>query len=284
MTVEEEALRDWHRLFGLLLMDFFSGSPFVVDVERDLSVQQQRLDVTIVRRGKGRFAGRLPDGLEDLRPHNLMSFKSRHEPLDAWALKELVGADVAYRKLVSPSPTNLLPDDQFALYAVAARFPHNLSGQIPWQQVQEGVYNCRWGTDTIRVVVAGELPREAHNAPLHLFSAAPELVGFGRSAYKWRSANTSALLGLLFEKLQGEGFAMSFTMEDFQRQYAKEHFAQLTPAEREEVLKALPPEERLAGLQPEQRLAGLSAEQIRQYLDQLSAERPEAPRKPRRKK
>jgi hypothetical protein len=71
MTVRREALRDWHRLFGLLLTDFFSGSPFVVEVERDLSVQQQLLDVAIVRRGRGRFNGRLPDGLEGLRPHNL---------------------------------------------------------------------------------------------------------------------------------------------------------------------------------------------------------------------
>ena len=39
MAVEREALRDWHRLFGLVLTDFFSGSPFVVEVERDLSVQ-----------------------------------------------------------------------------------------------------------------------------------------------------------------------------------------------------------------------------------------------------
>src|SRR5262249_12261563 len=162
MPVDREALRDWHRLFGLLLTDFFTGSPFVVDVERDLSVQEQRLDVTIVRQGRGRFAGRLPDGLQGLRPHNLMSFKSHHAALDTWAMKELVGADVAYRKLVSPSPSELLPEDQFGLYAVAARFPHNLSGQVPWQKVQTGVYDCRWGTDTIRVVVAGELPREAH--------------------------------------------------------------------------------------------------------------------------
>ena len=28
MAVEREALRDWHRLFGLLLTDFFTGSPF----------------------------------------------------------------------------------------------------------------------------------------------------------------------------------------------------------------------------------------------------------------
>ena len=232
MAVEREALRDWHRLFGLLLTDFFTGSPFVVEVERDLSVQQQLLDVVIVRRGRGRFAGRLPDGLDGLRPHNLITFKSHHEALDGWAMKELVGHYVAYRKLVSPSPSELLPEDQFRLYAVAARFPHNLSGQVPWQERQAGVYDCRWGTDTVRVVVAGELPREAHNAPLHLFSASPDLVGFGGGAYRRRSEQTSRLLGQLFERLQGEGFAMSFTMEDFKRQYVKEHFAQLTPEER----------------------------------------------------
>ncbi len=257
MAAEQEALRDWHRLFGLLLTDFFSGSPFVVDVERDLSVQQQFLDVTIVRRGRGRFVGRLPDGLEGLRPHNLMSFKSHHETLDDWAMKELVGADVAYRKLVSPSPSDLLPAEQFGLYAVAARSPHQLAQQVPWQKVQDGVYDCRWGTDTVRVLVAGELPREPHNAPLHLFSAQPELLDFGRNAYQRRSANTSALLGQLFGQLRAEGFTVSYTM---------------------------PPERRLAGMPPEERLAGLSAEQIRQYLERLTARRPTAPRKPRRKK
>jgi hypothetical protein len=284
MTAEPEALRDWHRLFGLLLTDFFTDSPFVVEVERDLSVQQQLLDVTIVRRGRGRFVGRLPDGLEGLRPHNLMTFKSHHEALDGWALKELTGADVAYRKLVSPSPSELLPEDQFGLYAVCARFPQNLSGHIPWQKVQAGVYDCRWGTDTIRVVVAGELPREAHNAPLHLFSASADLVGFGGAAYRPRSANTSLLLKQLFERFQGEGLTMSYTMEDFQRQYVKDHFSQLTPQEQEEVLQSLPLERRLAGLPLEQRLAGLSAEQIRQYLDRLTTERTTAQRKPRRKK
>jgi hypothetical protein len=133
---------------------------------------------------------------------------------------------------------------------------------------------------------------------LHLFSASPELVAFGRSAYRRRSEHTSSLLEQLFEKLRGEGFAM-WTMEDFTRQYVKEHFSRLTPEEcrealellppekREEVLRSLPPEERLAGLAPEQCLAGLSAEQIeqvRQYLDGLAAGRAGAPRKPRRKK
>lgn len=311
MTVEREALRDWHRLFGLLLTDFFSGSPFVVEVERDLSVQQQFLDVVIVRRRRGKFADRLPDGLEGLRPHNLVTFKSHHEALDAWAMKELVHHYVAYRKLVSPSWADLHPEDQFGLYAVSARFPNNLSGQVPWQQVQAGVYDCRWGTDTIRVVVAGELPRETHNAPLHLFSASPELVGFGRGSYQQRSENTSGLLRQLFESYEGENLVMPYTMEDFQRDYAKKHFHMLTPQEQREVLERLSPEHReevlcslpaevrravarslpaeerremLRSLPAEELLEALSREQIKEYLGRLETGQPKQPRKPRRKK
>jgi hypothetical protein len=42
MAGKREAPRDWHRLFGLLLNGLFSGAPFVVEVERDLSVQSRR--------------------------------------------------------------------------------------------------------------------------------------------------------------------------------------------------------------------------------------------------
>jgi hypothetical protein len=298
MAGKGQALRDWHRLFGLLLTDLFSGSPFVVEIEADLSVQQQLLDVVIVRRRRGRFSGRLPDGLDGLLAHNLITFKSHREALDTWAMKELVGHYVAYRKLVSRSPSDLLAEDQFRLYAVTARYPHNLSAQVPWQRVQAGVYDCQWGADTIRVVVAGELSREPHNAPLHLFSASPDLVGFGGRAYQRHSRNTSGLLAQLFEGLQAEGFPMPYTMEEFQRQFVKEHFPKLTPQERKDVIKSLPPEERkdvikslppeerkdvIKSLSPEERLAGLTEEQIRQYLNRLPAERPAAPRKPRRK-
>ena len=201
-------------------------------------------------------------GLEDLAEHNLITFKSHREALDGWAIKELVGHYVAYRKLVSPSPSALLPEERFRLYAVVARFPHNLSGQVPWQQRQAGVYHCQWGTDVVRVIVAGELPREAHNAPLHLFSASPALVGFGRGAYRQRSETTSLLLGQLFESFQGEGFAMAYTMEDFKRDYFKKHIRQLTSQEWRDILEALTPEKQLAilgALPPEKQQEALQA-------------------------
>jgi hypothetical protein len=203
------------------------------------------------------------------------------------------------------------------MYAVTARFPHNLSGQVPWQQRQAGVYDCHWGLDVVRVLVAGQLPREAHNAPLHLFSASPDLVGFGSTTYKRRSESTSSLLEQLFGKFQSEGLTMPYTMADFQRDYVKQHFAKLTPEElaalwrslpaqkraaifetlplseqqavmqelppeiQEELLQSLPPErqaELLQSLPLETRLA------IKQYLDGKTARRPSTHRKPRRKK
>ena len=166
------------------------------------------------------------------------------------------------------------------------RLPHNLLGQVPWQEQQAGVYNCHWGTDIVRIIVAGELPREAHNAPLHLFSASAELVGFGRGAYRQRSEHTSRLLRQLFESYEGE-IAMPFTWENFEHWYVKDHFRQLTAEEQREALEHLPPDRRqevLQSLPPEERLVGLSPEQIQQYLDELRAERPAHPRRPKRKK
>ncbi len=68
---------DWHRLFGLTLMDLFTDSPYVVELEKDLSFKQQRLDVVIIEQGEGDFQGELPDGLENLGPHNLLTFVGR---------------------------------------------------------------------------------------------------------------------------------------------------------------------------------------------------------------
>ena len=205
----------WHRLFGLILTDFFTGSPYVVELERDLSVQQQLLDVLIIRKGEGQFTGRLPDGLDDLALHNLLTFKSHHEALDGWALHELIGHYVSYRKLVSPARGALLPEGDFRLYAVCARFPHNLAQEVPWEEQQPGVYQCRWGTAAVRVIVTRELPEAEQNAPLHLFAAEVNRVRYGQEHYEQRSETSSSILKQLFTGYQGEGLTMPYTMDDF---------------------------------------------------------------------
>jgi hypothetical protein len=59
------------------------------------------LDIVVVRRGTGDRMPPMPDGLDDLVDHILITFKSFREPLDDWALKELTGHYVNYRKQVS---------------------------------------------------------------------------------------------------------------------------------------------------------------------------------------
>jgi hypothetical protein len=121
------------------------------------------------------------------------------------------------------------------------------------------------------------------NAPLHLFSASPELVGFGQSVYHRRSELTSMVLGQLFERFRTEGIAMAFTIADFQREYMKEHLPKLTPEERLEVLEQLPLKDRLAGLSAEQILNGLSDDEISNLVKRAARRKP-ANGKARRKK
>jgi hypothetical protein len=148
----------------------------------------------------------------------------------------LTGHYVNYRKQVSPSVQELLPEEAFRLYAVCARFPHNLPSLVPWQELQPGVFECRRGTDAIRVVVLRQLPQSEHNSLWHLFSAVPQLVESGRRHQRLRSTENSSLLRRLFEGYRQEGLAMPYTIEDFRRNYVKEHLEDLPPELRREDL------------------------------------------------
>jgi hypothetical protein len=255
---------DWHRHFGLLLTDFFAGSPFIVELEKDLSLRQQYLDVVIVRKRKGQFAETLPDGLTDLADHNLITFKSHHETLDDWSLKELTGHYVNYRKQLSGPDQPLLPESAFRLYAVCSRFPQSLAHEVPWETVQPGVYRCRRGTDDIRVVAESQLPLSERNAPLHLFSASRERVRYGRQHSRQRSSNTSSLILELLEAYQEEGIVMPYTMENFQRDYAKKYFKDLTDEEQWEAIRSLPPKKKREWIQ--NLLAELTRDEVEKML------------------
>jgi hypothetical protein len=137
--------RPWHRMFGLTWMDFFTGLPVTVEMEKDLSVKKQLLDVLLIRKEAEFLNCRLPDGFEDLARFNLVTFKSHMEKLSLWTLQELVGHYVNLRKQVSPSmdEDELLPEEQFRLYAVSARYPQQLASQLgtALRPVMEGVYD-----------------------------------------------------------------------------------------------------------------------------------------------
>jgi hypothetical protein len=242
--------RPWHRLFGLSLVDFFRGLPVTVELEKDLSLKQQLLDVVLLRKEAGPLPRRLPDGFGDLAGHNLVSFKSYQEALDGWALNELVGHYVNYRKQASPSMQDLLPEADFRLFAVCVRFPQALTRQTAVAAVQPGVYEARHFTGPIRLLVVHELPQEEHNALLHLFSARPDLLRYGAEHYRLRSEETSTLLLQLFQRYRLEARLMPDALEQFAEETIEELLRTL-PAERllkrlsvDDLLRALPPETR----------------------------------------
>ena len=64
----------WHRLLGLMMEDLFAGTPFEVEVEVDLSLHRQFIDILIVRKEHFGELKKLPDGLDLLNEHNLLSY------------------------------------------------------------------------------------------------------------------------------------------------------------------------------------------------------------------
>jgi len=250
----------FHRLFGLSWKDFFDGTEVEVVTEIDLSSKEQFLDVVLIRRGSGPLLRRLPDGF-DLAVYNLITFKSYQEALDDWALLELAGHFVNYRKQYSPTMKDLLPMADYRLFAVSARFPQQFATQASLTKLHQGVYQVYVLTLPIRIIVVAELPQVEHNAMLHLFSAREELVSYGRAHYRPHSPETSSLLYNLIKDLE-EDPNMSDAMKELVRQTIDEILAK-TPAE--ELRKRLSAKERLEGLSAEEVMRDLSPE-VREAL------------------
>jgi hypothetical protein len=179
----------------------------------------------------------------------------------------LVGHYVNYRKQVSPSMQDLLPETEFRLFAVSVRFPQGLARQTTWTTVGPGVYEVRHFTGMVRVVVVHELPQQEHNALLHLFSARTDLLRYGSAHYRQRSEETSTLLLQLFERYRLEAPLMPDELELLTRETIDELLRNM-PAE--ERLKGLPVEERLKGLPVEERLKGLSKDELIRALEVLT--------------
>jgi len=259
--------RDWHRLFGLTLKDYLHGQPVDVQVEMDLSQKTQYLDVAIVRLRDEPLTITLPDGFDTFGPHNLISFKSFQEALDAWAMEELIGHYVNYRKQESPSMQELLPVEDFRLFAVCAHFPRGLARTATLAPVRDGVYEVSRFAGVVRVVVVGELPQTPHNAPLHLFSAMAEQRDYGARTYEPRTRGGTTLLLQLFEWYRKEGIDMPYTMEDLEREAVK---TALRLATTEQRLEGVPAAQRLEGVPMEELLKALSPEAIEELRRRLA--------------
>ena len=123
---------NWHRLFGLLLMDYLSDRGFTVELEKDLSLKRQFLDVVIIKQ-EDKEANLLDicDGFDNLAGHNLLSYKSKREALNFWAIEELIGHYVNYRKVIGRRGKG----EDIRLYAVSTRYPVRLLSKVITKKV-----------------------------------------------------------------------------------------------------------------------------------------------------
>ena len=288
----------WHRLFGLALVDLFTDTAYKVELEKDLSIKQQFLDVVIIEKNKEMTTQALPDGLENLAEHNLLTYKSHQESLNEWALQELIGHYVNYRKQISPSVSKLISSENFRLYAVSTRYPRKLLNQIEQENFKQGYVDLYFKELKIRIIVLSRMPECKRNAFWQLFSARINKVAYGTKHYPWRDTTISSVMNKLYEQYKQEGLIMPYTKEDYLKSrdhldVVDEWFARLSleqilsKIKLEDLLANVKPEERLAGMnleerlmgvnpkqllakmKPEERLAGLKPEEIRAYLNGL---------------
>ena len=231
---------NWHRLFGLALCDYFTGTEYAVEMEKDLARKRQVLDILIIR-GHGRPLADPCDGLDALCPHNLVTYKSGQETLDAWAIEELIGHYVNYRKAYAADA----PPADFGLYAVTTRRPRALFSQTDVDLVKDGVYRLQVVSRAVTLIVLREVEPTPRNALWDLFSFQAEKVQQGAKAYRWRQPDHVPVLNEIYHRYRELGIAMPYTFDDFRRDLALE------------LLQELPTEERLRGMSPEEILRGL---------------------------
>jgi hypothetical protein len=275
-------MTQWHQLLGLTLADFFTGTPYQVEIEKDLP-STQTLDIVIIKKEDIEALIDVPDGLEDLNKRNLLTFKSIHEPLDSWVLTELLSYYVIYRKMLSKGMKKLVPENEFQLYGLSARKPEKLFAAYPFNRFKDGIYKGNWADRHITIIVPKEVLPVAKNALWLLFSGEVEKVKTALSNYQCKIKETIATLLQIRKHYNLEGI-MAYTFEDLKKVIIQEDLPLLTVEERfigltledrlrglkpEDRLRGLKPEDRLRGLKPEERLEGLTSEEIELYLKKL---------------
>ncbi|MFM7201846.1 MAG: hypothetical protein ACKO6N_13770 [Myxococcota bacterium] len=254
----------WHHLLGIGLTDVFSASRYQVELEKELSLKRQRLDYVIIERQEaGQELPSLPDGLDTLRAHNLLTYKSHHESINDFVLDELIGHYVNYLKQLSPDEAPLLPAEHFQLLAVSARRPDALLSRLRAEPEREGLYRFPWGSQDVTLIVCCEVEPCPRNALWMMFSASEGRVFRGLTEYHARQESLKLFKKQLYNHYHMEGFDMGFTIADYEREYfypwlgevirenAEFVVSQLSPGE---WLKRLPPEERIKDLLPEELL------------------------------
>ncbi len=179
---------DWHQLFGVVIAHQTVNLPYTLEVDYNVDRTEQRIDILLRKDDPNAPQPILPDGFENLRIHNLFSFKSFQETLDLFTIRELLLYGLLYQKMQAPKGQTIVPDDDVSLYAVSTRYPRDLFKTprldiVPATGVS-GVYDVWYGPSYLRLIVIQELALEARNANFFLFSSREDQVQYAQSNHR----------------------------------------------------------------------------------------------------
>jgi len=245
---KEKLMIGWHHILGMTFTDFYFYSSFRVDLERELKYPQY-IDILILEGSEGDKIENPPDGLENLRKYNLITYKSIRQPLDSWALDELICYYVLFRKILSLPLKYPIPISEFNLIGIATRFPQKLNKEETLEYSKKGVYKLKRGEHTIKIIVTSQTPKKPENAIWQMFSGNPEKIIEGLSNYNWnRDDYKHLVLQQLIHKYKSEGVKMPYTEKDFFRDTLGYY---IRSASIEDILKYKKTEDILKGIKPE---------------------------------
>ncbi|KOR32277.1 hypothetical protein TI05_08255 [Achromatium sp. WMS3] len=147
------------------------GSGAVLKSEIETTATQQLLDFAISNLRNYAKNNRVLDGLDPNADHNIVTYKSHHETLDANAINEHIGYYIGYKKGIEKLTDKDHSQDTYHLVAVCTRYPETLAQQAGtrWSKLQTGVYKLDWLID-ITIVVTSQVEVTPHNSSWLLFS------------------------------------------------------------------------------------------------------------------
>ncbi len=248
---------DWHDLFGVVIANQIRGLPYTLEIDYNVARSDQRIDLLLKKNIPAAPAPILPDGFENLQEHNLLSFKSFQEPMDAYAIFELCCYGFLYMKMITEKGKEKWPLPNLGLYAIATRRPVQLFKvtRLKFHKLKSGVYDVECGTSDVRLIVINELKQESQNSNLLLLSNNEKQIEYGKKSNNldhpdfmfsiWRLQNRDAPKGANVAKPK------SFTMESFRE------FLAAQPNAREQLLRKLPNPEQFEAVPTEELLLHL---------------------------
>ena len=122
----------------------------------------------IISKSTGKPVDKLPDGFEFLTDYNVLTYKSLNQSLNQWAIVEILGHYVSYRKIVSPKD-ELLPESKFQAFAVCKYPPKVLDSEKNFgediKKIKAGIYKIESKLiGSIIILVLSQMALEEQNA------------------------------------------------------------------------------------------------------------------------